>query len=165
MSNIKKLFLWVPACIFMLTLSGFTSVTQITLSIKNKSVKEVIKEIEKTSDYRFFYNDDLTGLNTVVSINVKDGKINQVMDIIASQAAIAYVLKENNQVVLAAIADRQQQGKVIGGVVTDNKGEPVIGANVIVKGTANGTVTDVNGNFSITVASTPPPVIPWRLAI
>jgi predicted GNAT family acetyltransferase len=163
MSNIKKLFLWVPACIFMLTLSGFTSVTQITLSIKNKSVKEVIKEIEKNSDYRFFYNDDLTGLNTVVSINVKNGKINQVMDIIASQAAIAYVLKENHQVVLAARTEKQQQGKVISGVVVDDKGEPVIGANVVMKGTTNGTVTDVDGNFSLSF--TPPPLILWKLAI
>jgi TonB-linked SusC/RagA family outer membrane protein len=151
MRNIKQLFLWVLACTFMLTLSGFTSVTQITLSIKNKPVKEVIKEIEKNSDYRFFYNDDLTGLNTVVSINVKNGKINQVMDIITSQAAIAYVLKENNQVVLAAKTEKQQQGKVISGVVTDDKGEPVIGANVVVKGTTNGTITDVDGNFSLTL--------------
>jgi TonB-linked SusC/RagA family outer membrane protein len=155
MSNIKKLFLWVPACIFVLTLSGFTSVTQITLSIKNKSVKEVIKEIEKNSDYRFFYNDDLTGLNTVVSINVKDGKINQVMDIITSQAAIAYVLNENNRIGLAAKTEKQQQGKVISGVVTDDKGEPVIGANVVMKGTTNGTITDVDGNFSLSFTPSP----------
>jgi hypothetical protein len=163
MRNIKQLFLWVLACTFMLTLSGFTSVTQITLSIKNKSVKEVIKEIEKNSDYRFFYNDDLTGLNTVVSINVKDGKINQVMDIITSQAAIAYVLKENYQIVLAAITEKQQQGKTVSGVVTDVNGDPLIGANVMMKGTTNGTITDANGKFSLTF--TPPPLSLLKSAI
>jgi TonB-linked SusC/RagA family outer membrane protein len=129
---------------------------QITFSAKNKSVREVIKEIEKISDYRFFYNDDLRGLNAVISVNVEEGDIDKMMDQITRQTGISYIVRENNQVVLSskATAVPQQKDanrKVVTGIVTDTSGEPVIGANVMEKGAANGTITDVDGRFSLTV--------------
>lgn len=154
MSNLKQIVLRISLCSFILLFSGFTAIAQITLSIKNKSVREVIKEIEKISDYRFFYNDDLSGLNTKITVNVEDSDIAKVMSLIVGQSSISYVLKSNNQVVLSTeTVTHEQQSKTITGTVLDESGEPIIGANIVEKGTTNGTVTDLDGKFTLTVPS------------
>jgi hypothetical protein len=130
-----------------------TAIAHISLSIKNKPVREVIRDIEKTSDYRFFYNDDLPGLDANVSVQIEGGTITAVMNQLAQQAGIAYSIRDNNQIVLSAVAvEPQQTGRRITGTVSDENGEPVIGANILEKGTTNGTVTDVDGKFLLTVA-------------
>ena len=68
------------------------------------------------------------------------------------QANVAYVLKSGHQIVLSSVKTVQQQGnKKVTGTITDPKGEPIIGANVVVKGSTNGTITDIDGHFSIEV--------------
>ena len=116
------------------------------------AVREVIKEIEKVSDYRFFYNDELSDLNKIISIDVKNGDIKDIMELIARQAAVSYVLKANHQVVLSLATVNQQKDVVkITGKVIDDQGEGVIGANVMEKGTTNGTITNMDGEFSLEV--------------
>ena len=137
----------------MLVFSSFTAMSQITLIMKNKPVREVIKEIEKVSDYRFFYNDDLSDLNKVISIEIKNGDIKDIMKQITQQAAVSYVLKANRQVVLSlASIDQQKDVVKIAGKVIDEQGEGVIGANVMEKGTTNGTITDLDGKFYLEVS-------------
>ena len=115
-------------------------------------MREVIKELEETTEYRFFYNDGIKGLNSPISVDVEDADINAVMDAIAKQANVAYVLKSGHQIVLSSVKTVQQQGnKKVTGTITDPKGEPIIGANVVVKGSTNGTITDIDGHFSIEV--------------
>ena len=83
---------------------------------------------------------------------MEDADINAVMDAIAKQANVAYVLKSGHQIVLSSVKTVQQQGnKKVTGTITDPKGEPIIGANVVVKGSTNGTITDIDGHFSIEV--------------
>ena len=87
-----------------------------------------------------------------ISVDVEDADINAVMDAIAKQANVAYVLKSGHQIVLSSVKTVQQQGnKKVTGTITDPKGEPIIGANVVVKGSTNGTITDIDGHFSIEV--------------
>jgi hypothetical protein len=155
MSNIKQFLLQTMLCGLLLSLAlHATAAARISLSTKNKPVREVIRTIEKTSDYRFFYNDDLPGLGTNVSIQVEGGSINAVMNQLALQADIAYFIRDNNQIVLSVKADDlQQTDRRIDGTVNDERGDPVAGVNIVEKGTANGTVTDMNGNFSLEVAN------------
>ncbi|MDR4037536.1 MAG: TonB-dependent receptor [Parabacteroides sp.] len=123
-----------------------------SLSVKDRPMREVIKELEETTEYRFFYNDGIKGLNSPISVDVEDADINAVMDAIAKQANVAYVLKSGHQIVLSSVKTVQQQGnKKVTGTITDPKGEPIIGANVVVKGSTNGTITDIDGHFSIEV--------------
>lgn len=139
--------------LFALSLNSYS---QITLNVKRMSVKTVIHQIENQSDYRFFFEDGLPGLSKNVSINVKDQPITLVMDTICSQAGIGYTLKGDNQVVIHApktvmISNRQVAPKKISGVVNDFTGEPVIGANICVKGTNIGTISDIDGNFFLEI--------------
>lgn len=151
MSNLKQVAkrMMLLGCLF--ALSASVALAQITLHMQNKTAREVIREIERNSNYRFFYNDDLAGLNSRISVDVTDRPVQEVLDLIAKQASFTYVIKENNQVVLSSSSLlKQQDQKTITGTVNDEYG-PVAGANVIVKGTTNGTVTDMDGNFSLTV--------------
>lgn len=135
--------------------SGVAIASQISLSVKDKPMREVIKELEETTEYRFFYNDEIQGLNAPVSVDVENEDIKSVMDAISSQANIVYVVRSGNQIVLSSAAPSaakpQQNSKRVTGKVLDHNGEPIIGANVVVKGTTTGTITDMDGNFTISV--------------
>ena len=137
--------------------SGTILSAQISLSMQNKSTREVIREIEKVSDYRFFYNDNLSGLNTKISVSARGENIRDVLEQIKSQAQITYIIKENNQIVLSApgyvSSSTQQDTRKITGIIKDQSGEPVIGANIVEKGTTNGTITDMDGQYSLEVGS------------
>lgn len=152
MSNIKQFLIRAFLCGVLLVSSSITAMSQISLTMKNKPVREVIKEIEKVSDYRFFYNDDLSDLDKVISIDVKNSAIKDVLELIARQAAVSYVLKANHQVVLSlATVSQQRDVMKITGKVVDNQGDAVIGANVMEKGTTNGTITNMDGEFSLEI--------------
>lgn len=154
MSNIKQLVIRTLLCTIVLFISGFVLNAQINFSAKNKPIRDVIKGIEQTSDYRFFFNDDLAGLNTSVSVDAKEASIQTVLDQITQNTDIAYIIRANNQIVLSSkSAVSQQNDKDITGTITDPHGEPVIGANVIVKGTTTGSITDIDGKFSLRVPS------------
>ena len=152
MSNIKQFLIRAFLCGILLVSSSIAAISQISLTMKNRPVREVIKEIAKVSDYRFFYNDELSDLNKIISIDVKNGDIKDIMELIARQAAVSYVLKANHQVVLSLATVNQQKDVVkITGKVIDDQGEGVIGANVMEKGTTNGTITNMDGEFSLEV--------------
>ena len=152
MSNIKQFLIRAFLCGILLVSSSIAAISQISLTMKNRPVREVIKEIEKVSDYRLFYNDELSDLNKIISIDVKNGDIKDIMELIARQAAVSYVLKANHQVVLSLATVNQQKDVVkITGKVIDDQGEGVIGANVMEKGTTNGTITNMDGEFSLEV--------------
>lgn len=150
MSNIRQIILRVILCSFMLGISGIAALAQITLSIHNKTIREAIREIEKVSDYRFFYKDDLSGLDKKITFDIQDYNIEKVMDLIAGQSNLSYLLKTNKQIVLSVKQPvNQQSDKRITGTITDERGEPIAGANVVQKATTNGTITDADGRFSL----------------
>lgn len=155
MSNIKHYLSRSCLCGLLLAAS-LNSYSQITLNAKSASVKSVIHQIENQSDYRFFFEDGLSGLSKKVNINAKDQSITQVMDAICSQAGIGYTIKGDNQVVIHAqksvtAAAQQATPKKIKGVVNDPTGMPIIGANIRIKGTSTGTISDIDGNFTLDV--------------
>lgn len=125
---------------------------QISVKANNKSIKEILKVIETKSEYRFFYNENLQGLDKTSSIAVKDGSIEKIMSILLTDIEIDYKIDKNNVVVLVdKIKIDQGELKKVSGLVTDEKGEPVIGASILIKGSKEGTTTDLNGSFSIDV--------------
>ena len=156
MSNLKKSIRKSLVVGGFCMMSSLAMSAQISLTLENKSTRDVIREIERVSEYRFFYNEDLQGLDQKININTSDANIQTVLNEIQRQTSISYVIKENNQIVLSAGAKSnktQQVGdnRIIKGTILDATGMPVIGANVVVKGTTNGTITDMDGKFSLEV--------------
>lgn len=123
------------------------------VSIRMNNVKrdKILNEIENQTDYLFIYNNQVD-INKITSVKVKNEAVAQVLDRILSGTGINYEL-EGTHIILTteAIKDlhAQQQAKTVTGTVTDVSGEPIIGANIRIKGTTTGTITDIDGNFSI----------------
>jgi len=130
--------------------------TFFTFEYKNRTVKEVIREIEESSEFIFFYLDKSVNLNRKVSVKADNEPVEKVLDQLFAGTQNKYTISDRQIVIsnaktpepLIAIAPLEQQGRTVTGVVNDASG-PVIGANVVVKGTTNGAVTDIDGRFSI----------------
>jgi TonB-linked SusC/RagA family outer membrane protein len=125
---------------------------KLNLSVKDKSLIDVIRIIEKESKYRFFFSDNYEDLNNPVSLDAKEKNINEILSNLLENKAITYKLLDNNIVVITPIGSLQTQ--TITGTVTDAvNGEPLPGVNIVVMGTTMGVVTDIDGKYSIDVAS------------
>ena len=122
---------------------------EITLNVANKPLRDVLPMVEQQCDYHFFYNSSLLGLDTPVSVKMVKTPFEQALKQLFKGTGIAYQLKENNVIVLTQ-EEKKNDARQITGIVLDKAtNEPVIGASVVVKGTNKGTITDLDGNFSI----------------
>ena len=139
-------------CVFC-SYAGNAHSQNVKVSIRMNNVKldKILNEIENQTDYLFIYNNQVD-INKITSVKVKNEAVAQVLDKILSGTGINYEL-EGTHIILTteAIKDlhAQQQAKTVTGTVTDVSGEPIIGANIRIKGTTTGTITDIDGNFSI----------------
>lgn len=124
---------------------------KVSIRMNNVKLDKILNEIENQTDYLFIYNNQVD-INKITSVKVKNEAVAQVLDRILSGTGINYEL-EGTHIILTteAIKDlhTQQQAKTVTGTVTDVSGEPIIGANIRIKGTTTGTITDIDGNFSI----------------
>lgn len=141
-----------------LSLPGTTlaQTARVTVDLKQVSLKQAMHEIEKQTNYLFIYDEGLD-LNRSVNVEAKDKTLGEVLTGLFSDMPVSYTVNGTNIV----LSTRQQAPKAadnkpvsVQGVVRDSKGQPVIGAAVLVKGTTIGTSTDVNGAYALQV---PPP--------
>ncbi|MDR1381836.1 MAG: TonB-dependent receptor [Tannerella sp.] len=150
--------------VFSLNISAtiYSQNTKLSLDVRNKSIKDVLFQIENISEYRFIYQSEKINLNRKVSVRMKDHTVESILDRLFENAGVKYEITENNLILInpaekdagengAGIRAIFQQKRSVTGTVSDEAGEPVIGANVIEKGTANGATTDIDGRFSLSV--------------
>ena len=134
---------------------SYSQSATLTLNVNNKTVQEVLDEIEKQSEFRFFYNNKQVNTNRVVSIQSKKKDVFNILEQLFNGTDISYkvldksIILSPKEMLISAVA--QQSIKTISGTITDSNGEPIIGANVLEKGSTNGTITDINGKFSLSV--------------
>lgn len=153
-SGIKKLLLTMKLALIIVFLSvlqvsaNVYSQITVNLDVQDKSIREVLKSIEQQSQVRFFYSDDLLVMNELIDVKADNKNIISVLDDIFSKSPLTYKAYDNNLIV---IIPRQllQQLIVTGTVYDSNTGETMPGINISVQGTLLGTVTDVNGKYSI----------------
>ena len=152
----KKILLRMKLTIFLILfcamqLSASVSMHgQVTLNVHNESIRDVLREIENQSPYRFFYNEAFADLNKRVNINVDDKDINSTMDELLLMSDMAYKVLDNNLVVIAPLKELQQH--IVTGRVTDaNTGEGLPGVSIVIEGTTTGVTTDIDGNYDIEV--------------
>ncbi|MDR3268205.1 MAG: SusC/RagA family TonB-linked outer membrane protein [Tannerella sp.] len=142
------------------TESTYAQETEISLTKGNKTLLELFTEIEDKSEFIFFYNDNAVDLNRKVRVDGRKYTIQEILNQVLKGSAVNYEIidrqvifyraKTTAQVENAAI-HQQAAKKPIRGKVSDINGEPIIGANVVVKGTTDGNISDVNGDFVLEV--------------
>ena len=141
--------------LFLCVFSSFAAKTssqnaRVNISGKNLTIGEFIDQVEKQTDYLFVYSKNEVNTNDAVSVKSGNKTVAQYLSEAFGDSNVKYAF-ENDYIVLTKNANPvvAQEGKTISGVVNDEFG-PVAGANVIIKGTTNGTMTDMDGNFTIT---------------
>lgn len=125
---------------------------QITVEVKSGTFYDVVSQIEKQTEFMFFYKSEDIDNSKQVSIQVRDRQVTDVLNELLKGTNLTYRISGKHITILKQGGTPQQKKKVTG-TVTDPEGIPVIGANVVVKGTTNGTVTDIDGKFSLEVAN------------
>lgn len=142
----------------VLLLTGLMSVSvfaQVSVTIDRLPLKEALVEVERQSGYSFFYSSLLPDQDAVVSVKAVDASIGYVMDKLLEGLSVSYELKPDFQIVLTEkpqtekIRGSKPVSRKLSGKVVDASGMPVIGAGVMVEGTGTGTVTDVDGSYSL----------------
>lgn len=156
-----KLFLCMKLTIFLLligvlgaTANSYSQQSRFDLRHADVTIKEVFEEISSMSDFEFFYSNDDINVNEKVAVNVKNGSIEEILDQILDVETLKY--KVMNSAVIISSRDVKgwdspvaQQQKSMSGTVTDSSGQPLPGVSVVVKGTTTGTITDVEGKYTL----------------
>ncbi|MDR2120034.1 MAG: carboxypeptidase-like regulatory domain-containing protein, partial [Tannerella sp.] len=126
---------------------------RVNIRVNNRQVKAIIDQIESQTDYLFVYNHENVDVSRKISLQVSDTPVAEVLSQVFGQTDVTYAVEGNNILLMkrSEPLEKQQSSRRITGSVQDAGGESIIGANVIEKGTVNGTVTDVDGNFSLSV--------------
>ena len=131
---------------------------RVNLNKRQAVLNEVLEDIERQTDYLFISNREID-LEQKVSVTAQNMPVREVLDRLLEKTDLSYAVEGVNIILskkhFSEAAGQQQQKKTITGTILDEKGESVIGANITIKGSSNGTITDIDGSFSLSAVSSP----------
>jgi len=135
--------------------NSYSQQAKLSLDMRNARVEEVIDQIEKNSEFFFMYNKNMIDVDRKVDIQAEEKSINEVLDKIFANTGISYSIKDRQILLINSRLQREvkdsntQQQKSVSGKVTDSTGGPLPGVSVVIKGTTNGTITDLDGKYTL----------------
>lgn len=131
----------------------FAQISKINLSVRSVTLKELLAEIEKKSEIHFSYIDQTLDNRKNITLAATDESVESILNRVLPGQGFEYVRTGNTIAIKPKAESETQQNplKKVTGTVTDEKGEPIIGASVILKGTSSGAATDMDGRFSLDV--------------
>ncbi|SFF27597.1 TonB-dependent receptor [Sunxiuqinia elliptica] len=134
--------------------NSYSQQTRLTMNLSNVKVIDVLNEIEEKTEYFFLFNQKLVNVDRVVNVKVNQQKVEEVLSLLFDDYSIDYRIMDR-QIVLSPdnLLSKQAQ-RTITGNVTNESGQPIPGATVVVKGTSHGVITDPDGNFQLTNVET-----------
>lgn len=149
--KISVLFLF--TAIFSLSAKSYSQEARVTFNLENVKVSDVFETIKEQTDYSFWYDLKDIDVNRNVSVKAENETVRTVLKRVLRDENLELRLVDNHIVLLPWNSENQagQQLKTLTGKVFDSSNEPIVGANVVEKGTTNGTITDIDGNFSLQV--------------
>ena len=142
-------------CVLSLTAKTYSQETKINIVVKGNNILEIFAQIEKVSDFGFFFKSDQLDLTRQYSLEFKNASIEEIMERVLDSEYYKYQVIDKTIVISKKqTSPGEQNGKrKITGKVTDQRNSPLPGASIVIKGTTVGTITDVNGAFEIEVPS------------
>lgn len=140
----------------LLAIGSYAQTAHVTIVSNHITIGQVINEIEKQTDYLFVFNVKDINIKRNVKVNAKDKAVNEVLNDIFKDTGIRHAIEGKN-IMLINSTDKekgaQQKDFLVTGIVKDENGEPIIGANIQVVGKSAGTIVDMNGRFSISASA------------
>jgi len=144
----KLTILLAVLCTFQAT-AGLTAQT-VTLKTKDTEISTVLNNIQRQGDFRFLYNSKLKDLKQKVSVDFENLEIKEVLKRLFAGTTLTFLQLDNNLVAIRSTSPEEKDLRITG-KVTNESGEGLNAVSITVKGTSRGTVTDMNGNFALTV--------------
>ena len=124
--------------------------SRLNIRFENNTLKEVFQKLKDQSEFSFVYKDELISSVNKISGNFKDEKVTDLLDKILQDTGLTYTVNGHAIVIVPSNSEKViEQQKSVTGKVTDSSDSPLPGVSVVIKGTTNGTVTDVNGKYSL----------------
>lgn len=146
MTNVRKAILMAAA---FYCLNFAVAAQSITLIMSNVTVKEAINELKNKSGYTFVFSSIDLDTQKKIAVSVENKNIDEAIKQILQGQNLSYEIKGKNIVIKNQAANQSDKKKKVTGVIVDEHGEPVAGANIIEKGTTNGTITGADGSFNL----------------
>lgn len=157
LNRLLKIFFMLKFILVLILVSSLQAMSKgygqskINVSFQNVPLKKAFKEIEKKSDYRFLYNDDVLDKNSLpASLNVVNASLDEAMTALLANTNLVYRLNDNNLVVLSEKGAMVVVNKVTG-KVTEENGQPMPGVSIKLKGSELGTQTGVDGKYILDI--------------
>jgi TonB-linked SusC/RagA family outer membrane protein len=153
--KMKLTFIILMGCLMQVSASVYSQTTKFSFNIQNKQVLDVLKEIEDKSNFRFFYQREQVDVTRKIDLKVTERNVETILDELFRNQGVLYKVLPDNLIIITPNIGKQsatglnQQQKSVSGKVTDTSGAPLPGVSVLIKGTSQGTVTDSDGNYSI----------------
>ena len=148
--------------LFSLNLSAnvYSQKNLVSLDLSDVSVEQFVKAVKQQTEQRFMYNSKLVNKAGKVSVKVKDMELEEVLKMVLEKVNLEFEFY-NNVILIRAKEDvsAAQQKRLIKGSVKDDKGLPLPGVTVLVKGTMTGVATDIDGKFELKCDSDTPVVL------
>ena len=157
LKNIRKIILII--CLLLVGSSIYAqNSSKITIKRKNISLQEALAEVRKLTHMSISYNDSQLPVNRI-SLDIEKQPLEQALKVILKGTGFTYLIKDNYIMIVPEQNIKKAKSRNISGNVVDAKGEPLIGVTVIEKGTTNGAVTDLDGNYKITTKTATPVLV------
>ena len=135
--------------------AAYSQEAKLNLGVQNCTVSELLSALGKQTGYNFFFNNSHIDVNRRVAVNTNGKDVFAILDNVFAGTNVVYSVK--NKRIIFSVKEEQAVKQVsthlVSGIITDELGEPVIGASVIEKGTTNGTITDLDGKFTLNLSS------------
>ena len=147
----KRVFLIFLGLLLLQTLAFAQNDSKITIKQKDITAVDALKAVERQSKMSINYSDSELKGKKIAELNLENASVATALDAILKGTGFSYQIQGNYIIVTEKkpAAQSQQSQKMIKGKVTDENGEPLIGVNISVEGSSTGTITDFDGNFSI----------------
>jgi len=153
--KITCLFLMVA--LVQVSASTYAQNTRLTLNKESTSLAALIEEVEKNSEFRFFYDSQQIDLSAEVTVKARRSSIEQILEQVFANSDVSYEIFDRHIILKSKSSDTpgaiivagQQQQNSVSGRITDKTGAPLPGVTVVIKGTTQGTITNPNGDYSI----------------
>lgn len=161
----EKKFITCMTAILFITVCSFQvqaidTDIQVTIEKQAVTVKEVLREIEKQSKMRFFYNHEQVDVKRIVSVHFRNVPLAHALEELFKNADVSFefagrqiLLYESGSPPETTVEITAPAAFNVSGHIQDEAGQPMPAVNVLEKGTVNGTTSDVNGNFNIAVSN------------
>ncbi|MCA1761036.1 MAG: carboxypeptidase-like regulatory domain-containing protein, partial [Bacteroidales bacterium] len=133
---------------------SYAQTKTISLAMNDASIRDVLYAIQSQSEFYFLYNSELIDVAKKVDITIEEEKVDEILTRLFNKNEVDFLIRDR-YIVLTPVGGNaelfaDQQQPAVSGTVTDESGQPLPGVTVVVKGTTQGTVTNADGNYSLT---------------